>query len=172
MTKDKSTIIGRLDAAGRFIENLLLVGLLSSMMLLSVAQIVAREVFDTGFFWSGEVIRLMVLWLAMIGAIAACRENRHIRVDAISHLFSPKVVGAARLLVDSFAAAVCALLAWHSWRNMQFEIEFEETVLVNTPAWIAHVVVPVAFALLSYRFLIGVAGQARKLYLGEEGDEP
>jgi TRAP-type C4-dicarboxylate transport system permease small subunit len=164
-----ATMLGRLDRAGRLIENILLVTLLGGMMLLSVGQIIAREIFETGLFWSGEMIRIMVLWLAMIGAVAACRDNRHIRIDAISHLLSDRAVGAARILVDAFAAAVCAVLAWHAWRYLQFEIELEETLLNDIPAWTVHAVVPVAFALLSYRFLIGVAEQGVKLFRDKAG---
>jgi TRAP-type C4-dicarboxylate transport system permease small subunit len=164
-----ATMLGRLDRAGRLIENILLVTLLGGMMLLSVGQIIAREIFETGLFWSGEMIRIMVLWLAMIGAVAACRDNRHIRIDAISHLLSDRAVGAARILVDAFAAAVCAVLAWHAWRYLQFEIELEETLLNDIPAWTVHAVVPAAFALLSYRFLIGVAEQGVKLFRENAG---
>lgn len=163
-----ATMIGRLDRIGRLIEDVLLVALLGGMLLLSVGQIIAREVFETGLFWSGEMVRIMVLWLAMIGAVAACREDRHIRIDAISHLLSDRAVAVTRILVDTFAAAVCAVVAWHSWSYLQLEIEFEETVLVDTPAWIAHAVVPLAFVLLSYRFLVGVAKQGVKLYPGDE----
>lgn len=163
-----ATLLGRLDRAGRLIENVLLVALFGGMLLLSVGQVVAREVFESGLFWSGEVVRLMVLWLAMIGAVAACREDRHIRVDAISHMLSKRAVAIARILVDSFAAAVCGVLAWHAWRYLQLEIEFAETVLGDMPAWAAHAVVPVAFALLSYRFIVAVFGQGVRLYLGNE----
>lgn len=168
MTEKAASLLGRLDAAGRFVENVLLVGLLSAMMLLSVAQIVARELFETGFFWSGELIKIMVLWLAMVGAVAACRENRHIRIDAISHLLSDRAVAITRLLVDTFAAVVCAVVAWHAWRYVQLEKEFEDTVLLDTPAWIIHLVVPVAFALLSYRFLVGVGQGVLKLAQGDQ----
>lgn len=170
MIQTAATFLNRLDTAGRFVENVLLVGLLSSMMLLSVAQIIAREVFETGFYWSGELIRIMVLWLAMVGAVAACRENRHIRIDAVSHLLSDRAVGVARLVVDTFAAGVCAMVGWHAWRYVQLEMEFEDTVLIDTPAWIVHAVVPVAFGLLSYRFLVGVGKEGVKLYVGEEED--
>jgi hypothetical protein len=51
---------------------------------------------------------------------------------------------------------------------LQLEIEFGETVLVDVPAWTMHAIVPVAFALLSYRFLVGVAKQGVKFYLGGE----
>lgn len=156
-----------LDRVGRFVENFLLVGLLAGMMLISVGQIIAREIFETGFFWSGELVRLMVLWLAMVGAVAACRENRHIRIDAISHLISPKAIASLRLVVDLFAAVVCAIIAWHAWRYLALEKEFGDTVLIDTPAWLAHLPVPIAFALMSYRFVVGVLQTAFKLKRGE-----
>ena len=169
MVEKAASLFERLDAAGRFVENLLLVGLLGGMMLLSVAQIIAREVFETGFFWSGELIKIMVLWLAMVGAVAACREDRHIRIDAISHLLSERAIGIVRLLVDTFAAGVCAVIAWHAWRYVQLEMEWEDTVLIDTPAWIIHLIMPVAFGLLSYRFLVGVGkGNERPEHRFEE----
>lgn len=171
MTGSKKGIISRMDSAGRLIENVLLVSLLAAMMLLSVWQIIAREIFETGLYWSGEFVRITVLWLAMIGAVAACREDRHIRIDAISHLMSARTISAVRLLVDTFAAVVCATVAWHAWRYIQLEIEFEDTVLVDTPAWLAHIVVPIGFALLSYRFFVRVAIEVTKLKAGEWEDK-
>ncbi len=169
MTQAVTAALTRPDQAGRLVENVLLVTLLGGMMLVAVGQVIAREIFETGFFWAGEVVRLMVLWLAMVGSIAACRENRHIRIDAISHLLSDRAVGIARMLVDTFAAVVCGVIAWNAWRYLQLEIEFEDTVLIDTPAWVAHLVVPVAFALLSYRFAVSVLQTAVENFVGEKG---
>ena len=169
MTQAVTAALARLDQAGRLVENVLLVTLLGGMMLVAVGQVIAREIFETGFFWAGELVRLMVLWLAMVGSIAACRENRHIRIDAISHLLSDRAVGIVRMLVDTFAAVVCAVIAWNAWRYIQLEIEFEDTVLIDTPAWVAHLVVPVAFALLCYRFLVSVLQTAVENFIGEKG---
>lgn len=129
------------------------------MMLLAVGQIVLREVFNTGFVWADELIKLMVLWLAMVGSIAACRENRHIRIDALSHVLPRLAVEVIRVLVDLFAAFICGLLAWQAWQYLQVEIEYQDTVLVNVPAWIAHIVMPAAFLLISFRFLVLVVKQ-------------
>jgi len=169
MTRAVTAALTRLDQAGRLVEDVLLVTLLGGMMLVAVGQVIAREIFETGFFLAGELIRLMVLWLAMVGSIAACRENRHIRIDAISHLLSDRAVGIVRMLVDTFAAVVCGVIAWNAWRYLQLEIEFEDTVLIDTPAWAAHVVVPVAFALLSYRFLVSVLQTAVENIVGGKG---
>lgn len=150
------TWTARLDRAGRLLENIALVSLLGTMMVLGVSQIVLREIFNASITWADEFSRITVLWLAMIAAIAACRENRHIRIDALSHLLPETAIRVIRLGVDLFAAAVCAVLAWHAYRYIvQIEIEFEDTVLGDFPAWIAHSVVPIAFALTGYRFVVG-----------------
>jgi TRAP-type C4-dicarboxylate transport system permease small subunit len=133
--------------------------MLGGMILLAVGQILLREVFETGFVWADELLKLMVLWLAMVGSVAACRDDRHIRIDVLSHLLPEGLIKFTRTLVDLFAAAVCAVIAWQAWRYLQLEVEFEDQVLVNTPAWIAHIVVPIAFALVSYRFLVLAAGR-------------
>ena len=148
--------LARLERFGRLAENAALVVLLGSLVLLAVGQIILREVFETGFFRADELIKLLVLWLAMVGSIAATRDNRHIRIDALSHLLPDNVVTAIRLFVDIFAAVVCGVVAWQAWRYLQLEIEFENTVLINVPAWIAHIIVPGAFALMSYRFAVSV----------------
>lgn len=142
------------------------------MMLLAVGQIVLREVFATGFAWADELVKLLVLWLAMVGSIAAGRDNRHIRIDALSHILPDVAVRVARIVVDIFATVVCGVIAWHAYRYLQLEIEFGDSVLIDTPAWLAHVIVPAAFGLLAYRFLILVARQAYALLTGEKLDMP
>jgi TRAP-type C4-dicarboxylate transport system permease small subunit len=146
----------------------MLVSTLTAMMLVAVGQIVMREVFGTGFGWADELVRLMVLWLALVGSIAACRENRHIRIDALSHELPDLAVNLIRILVDLFAAFICSVIAFQAWRYLQIEIEYEDTVLVNTPAWIAHSIMPAAFALIAYRFLIGALKQAGGVIFGDE----
>ena len=152
-------VFERLDKAGRFLETTVLVALFSSMMLLAVGQIVLREVFGTGFVWADELIKLMVLWLAMLGSVAAARDNRHIRIDALSHVFPKLVIQIIRVVVDLFAASISALVAWHTWRYLQVEIEYADTVLVDFPAWVAHSILPAAFLLISFRFLVLVVKQ-------------
>lgn len=135
------------------------------MMILAVGQIVLRQVFSTGIMWADELVRIIVLWIAMFGAVAAARDNRHIRIDALSHLLPDSAIRYLRIVVDLFAAAVSAVIAWQSWRFLQLEIEFQDTLLIDTPAWILHIVVPVAFLLVAYRFLVGVVANILNIEL-------
>ncbi len=163
-------LLQRLDKAGTALESAMLVSMLTTMMLVAVGQIVMREAFGTGFGWADELVRLMVLWLALIGSIAACRENRHIRIDALSHVMPDIAVKIIRILVDVFAALVCAIIAVQAWRYLQIEIEYEDTVLVDTPAWIAHAILPVAFALMSYRFTVASLRQVGNFLFATEAE--
>ena len=75
-----------LDRIGRAIETTLLVLVLGGLIVVAVGQIVLREFFSYGFIWANELQNLMVLWLAMFAAIAAARDDRHIRIDALSRV--------------------------------------------------------------------------------------
>jgi C4-dicarboxylate transporter DctQ subunit len=163
-------LLERLDKIGTAAETVTLVSMLATMMLVAVGQIVMRQVFESSLSWADELVRLMVLWLALVGSIAACRENRHIRIDALSHVLPDTAVKLIRILVDVFAAIVCGIIAVQAWRYLQVEIEYKVTVLVDTPAWIAHAIMPAAFALISYRFLIDVFSHTRELLFGEEAE--
>jgi TRAP-type C4-dicarboxylate transport system permease small subunit len=153
-SKTRDTILNRLERWGTAIENGSLVFLLAAMMLLAVGQIVMRIFFSFGFVWTDELLKLMVLWIALIASVAASRNDRHLRIDVLSHFVAPRFARYPRIVVDIFAAIMCAVLAWQSYRFVQLSIEFDETVLVNVPAWLAHGIAPLAFALMSYRFLL------------------
>ncbi len=165
-------LLERLDRVGRAVEDVALTALLGGMMLLAVGQIVLREVFATGFIWADELVKLMVLWLAMVGSVAASRDDRHIRIDVLSHVLPDALVRYTRLIVDLFAAAVSGVVAVQAYRYMNLEIEFGDTVLIDTPAWLAHAIVPLALALVCYRFTVLAARQIYTIVTGDEVEDP
>ncbi|MDH4254435.1 MAG: TRAP transporter small permease subunit, partial [Gammaproteobacteria bacterium] len=79
----------RAERWGTAVENGVMVLLLAGMMIVAVGQIVLRVFFSGGFVWADELLKLMVLWIALIASIAASRSNRHLRIDIVSH-FVPK----------------------------------------------------------------------------------
>ena len=106
--------------------------------------------------WADEFVKIVVLWLAMVGSIAAARDNKHIRIDLITHILSGRIVSVIKIVVDAFAAGVCAVIGWHAYRLVREEISWGDTIFTDVPLWIMHAIVPVAFALLSYRFVVRV----------------
>jgi TRAP-type C4-dicarboxylate transport system permease small subunit len=143
--------------------------LLGALMLLAVAQIVLRVFFSFGFVWADELVKLFVLWIALVASIAASRSDRHLRIDVLSHFVAEKYARFPRIIVDAFAAFMCGVLAWHSWRYIQLTIEFDDTVLVDFPAWIAYILLPLSFVLMSYRFILSCSSDLLKAIRPEAG---
>lgn len=157
---------------GTATENAVLVILLGALMLLAVGQIVMRIFFSFGFVWADELVKLLVLWIALVASIAASRSDRHLRIDMLSNFVAEKYARVPRLIVDAFAAFICGVLAWQSWRYVQLTVEFEDTVLVNLPAWIAYGLLPLSFALMSYRFMLLSGSQLLRIFQPRHDEEP
>lgn len=164
MTDDVVKLSARLEKWGTALESAALVLLLGALMLLAVGQIVLRIFFSVGFIWADELVKLFVLWIALIASIAASRSDRHLRIDLLSHFVADKYARFPRMIVDAFAAVMCALLAWHSWRYVKLTIEFEDSVLVDFPAWIAYSLLPLSFVLMSYRFILSCGSEVVRLF--------
>ena len=109
-----ASFLGRLEKAGKALEDAILVLVLSSMIALAAGQIFLRNLFDIGFFWSDELLRLLVLWLAVAGAVAASRKDRHISIAVLDQFLSAPLRRVNKIILDSFTAVICALIAWHS----------------------------------------------------------
>ena len=71
----------------------------------------------------------------------------------------------AKIIVDLFAAAVCGVIGWHSYRLVREEMGWGDTIFDDLPVWLLHTIVPLAFILISYRFLVRVATLARSLFV-------
>lgn len=157
------------DHSGRLLENLLLAVLLLGMIGLGTAQIVLRE-FNLGTLASAdEAIRLMVLWIAMIAGIAAAREDRHITIDVLSRFLAPRLRAAMAVLVHLFTAIVCLALAWYGGLMVQLAAEGGDRLLGGLPAWPFQAVIPVAFLLMGWRYLIWAARRLHGLFLRTAG---
>ena len=97
-----------LDALHR-IEDLTLALLLLGMIALAAAQIALRNLFDTSLSWGDPLLRMSVLWVGLLGALAASRDDRQITVDVLSRLLGGRAKTAARAFTSLFTAAVCAV---------------------------------------------------------------
>ncbi len=151
MTEPESAL-GTLERIGKALEDAVLVVLLTSMVLIGAGQIVLRNVFDIGFLWTDELLRLLVLWLAVAGAVAASRQDRHISIALLDRFLPDRGQQAVKFLTHLFTAGVCGLIAWHSLAFVRSSLEFGDTLLGNVPAWIPQAVLPLGFGLIAWRF--------------------
>jgi TRAP-type C4-dicarboxylate transport system permease small subunit len=144
----------RVDRAARVLETGLIVAILGGLIVLGAAQIVLRNFFSIGFAWGDGLTRLAVLWLGLLGALAASRDGRHITMGALARFLPPAWRTLAGVVADGFGAAVSATLAWASWAFVSDSREFGDTLLGDVPAWWLQAIMPVAFTLIAWQFLV------------------
>lgn len=149
-----TTIFNKLEKAGTFAEDAVLLVILISMILLAGTQIFLRNFFDYSLFWGDEMLRLMVLWLTVAGGLAASRMDKHISIEVLDRFLPGGMQVATKVFVDLFTAAICALFSWHSARFVMGSYEFGDTLMENTPAWLLQIILPIGFGLMAYRHLV------------------
>ena len=119
---------------------------------LSLTQIVARNVFDTGFPGMDKLGRQLVLYVAFLGAALAVTLDRHIRVDIAALWLSP---GWRTRLYRPFcllSAVVCAFF-------LDAAVRFLQQAWVFSPLnerWLVllAVIIPAGYLLLLLHFLL------------------
>jgi TRAP-type C4-dicarboxylate transport system permease small subunit len=161
LSSPRSSLVDRAEAIGRLVENVLLAVLLTGLIGLASYQILLRNVFAAGLPWADGLVRLAVLWLAAIGAVAATRDRRHIEINLIARALPDALRRLVAAGVNGFAAGVTGFLAWQSGRFVADSRAFEDTLLGDWPAWHFQLVLPVAFALMAWRFALACVSALR-----------
>ena len=136
------------------LEDALLVLLLSTMMVLASTQILLRNLFDSGFVWIDPLLRVLVLWLGLIGATVATRNNRHIRIDLLTRFFKRNTHRLIQSIIGQISAWTCLVVAWYGFKWVHMDYADGLTSFVGVPAWTLEVIIPVTFALIGLRYLI------------------
>lgn len=165
-SESKRSALDAAEALGRWIENALLSALLAGMIGLGALQIILRWSSAGSLVWADEAIRMMVLWIAMVAGVAAAREDRHISIDVLSRFLSPNARAITAAAVDLFAAGVCLALAWYGAIMVQLALEGDDVLLTGLPAWIFQAVIPVAFLLMAYRYVLWFIRRVREITAG------
>jgi TRAP-type C4-dicarboxylate transport system permease small subunit len=135
----------------RRIEDTILALLVLLLVGLAGTQILLRDLFSTGISWADPVMRDLVLWTGMLGALAAVRDEKHIALDVLQRYLAPSLQKAARVLTQGFAGLVCAAMSWYTYNMVQLE---GATPVGQIPTWLPEAILPVAFGLMALRFVL------------------
>ena len=130
---------------------------LTGMLLLSLAQILARNFLHLGLGEADAVIRGLVMWIVFAGAAIAVHSHRHIRIDVLNLILPAALQRTLAAPLQLIASGVCAALAWPAarfWWEEWHTIAPAEQITTGL-----LIIFPFGFAALSVHFLIS-AGAA------------
>lgn len=133
-------------------ETFLLLFFLFAAILLASSQIFLRNFFDMGIFWADSALRVLVLWIGMIGAMFASRNKKHIRIDILSHYIPEKIRNHIWRVTEFISAIVCGVVAFYSIKFIQYEYEDGLIAFANVPVWLCESIIPIAFIVMGLRY--------------------
>ena len=154
------SLAGRADAVlGGVVEAVAAVLVLAEVVVL-LAGVISRYVFDAPLTWTDEIASTLFLWLAMLGAVIALRRGEHMRMTAGTAFAGPR----ARDILD--ALAVTASLAFvllairPAWQFAAEEMSVTTPTLELSGGWRASAL-PVGLALMLIFGVVRLAGMGR-----------
>jgi TRAP-type C4-dicarboxylate transport system permease small subunit len=148
------TTVHRFGSTTKWVEEILLCVLLTTMIILGCLQIVLRDLFASGLLWIDPLLRYLVIWSGLLGAVVATRQGKHIVIDISSHLLPGSLKPWLHLAINIFAAGVCLVLTYASVIFVQNEATYGGgRELLGLESWVFNLIFPVAFGLISWRFL-------------------
>lgn len=139
---------------------------LLTLLVLILAQIIARNVFETGLPTADKLSRYLVLYVTFFGAVIAIERGRHIKIDALALLIPESI---SRLLyrpVQAVAAFICYLLADAAVRYWQSEWAYA----ADYERWqvLTGLIIPAGFILLFVHFSLSVMLGKNPEYMHEQ----
>jgi TRAP-type C4-dicarboxylate transport system permease small subunit len=115
----------RIDDAIANFEAAVAVGMLLLMLVMAFAQALLRNLTQLGADWANAALEQLsfadfilskgTLWLAFLGASLAVRTDKHIAIDIVPRLVSPKARTIMRGLVGFISCAISLALARAFW---------------------------------------------------------
>ena len=136
---------------------------LVAMIILACLQIGLRTFFSNSIIWADPILRHLVLWSGMLGAVVATREKKHIGIDVLGYLAPVQIKVWIALVIDLFSSLVAGVLTWASVIFIRNEFLYGDLSLLNTPSWIWNLIFPIAFALIAFHFLLAITDDIKAI---------
>lgn len=138
------TLSRRLNAGIEYI----LFGLGISMSLIVAVQVFFRYALNSSLFWSEELARFMLVWLAFLGASVAYRRQVHPGVDVLFVRMPPWMKRTAAVAVHLIAIGLFCVMIVFGYRFAHF-VRFQISPALYMPKWILFSIIPVSGAILT-----------------------
>jgi TRAP-type C4-dicarboxylate transport system permease small subunit len=146
------------------LENILVIIILTLMITMAFLQVILRNFFSNSIMWGDIFLRHLVLWIGFLGASLATREGKHINIDVLSRLLSPRFKRISGIIVNLFSSVVCFFLMRASIGFIIMEKESGTTLLSGIPTWTAQIIIAIGFGIMMFRFFV----RALDLVAGDE----
>jgi TRAP-type C4-dicarboxylate transport system permease small subunit len=143
--------IKRLDDALAIVEKSVIVLCFALLVFFIVFNILSRNLFHLPSHKIFEAGPNLVLWLALLGASLALKQQRHIRLEVVLRYCGNRIRRWAAVAVNIFGAVVMGILLFTSLEFVKNEI-----AMFGPWGWLS-IIFPFFFGAAGFRYLVRFA---------------
>jgi tripartite ATP-independent transporter DctM subunit len=151
MRRLRAPDLGRVTGGIGRAENVLAAFALAGVMLLPLAEIVARKVFGFGIPGAGPFGENLTLWVGLLGAAIAAREGKLLTLATGELLPAGRFREVAHVIGGMVGAAVATVFAFGGATLVKSDAGADTIVAAGVRLWVVDLVFPVAFGLIALR---------------------
>jgi tripartite ATP-independent transporter DctM subunit len=138
-------------------ENLIVTLALAVMVLLPLAEAALRKLFNTGISGASAIVQHLVLVVGMLGGAVAARDGRLLSLSTVRVFLRGRWKSTAIVFSSAVAVTVSVFLCVASAQYISFTRPAGKVLAYGVPVWVVQLVLPLAFALIAIRLLLGSA---------------
>lgn len=142
--------------------NLLAAASILFLMLLAVAQVIGRAVFNAPVPGFIDFVEQAMVMFAFLGVAYCQREGGHIRMDLVLGNMKGRWPWLSELLTTLLTLLLIVALIYGSWEHFLRAWNFgDSTIDVGLPTWPSKLIVPATLSVLAVRLVIQLLGFMR-----------
>jgi TRAP-type C4-dicarboxylate transport system permease small subunit len=148
----------RLSAAyGHLLKGLIIVAavLVLAMVAMVTADVLMRNLADTGLIWANEVTEYSLYLVTLLSAPWLLRSGRHVRIDLLIDAVPMRIARLMEAGADLLGLVVCLVFVWYGTAVTYESARLGSITIKNLvfPEWWLLAPLPVAFLLLAIEFV-------------------
>lgn len=170
-------ILKHMDRMIARLEGWLLIFFLAVMVTMTFLQVALRALFIYGHMhwansfmgqidWAEPLVRLLVLWVSLLGASLVTGERKHIKIDIMSDLLPAPLLPYREILLCVACAVISGLMLKASITYVRMEASFGAHIFTGLPNWIGQLILPVGFSVIFFRFSLRAIEEGVAIYRG------
>jgi tripartite ATP-independent transporter DctM subunit len=140
-------------------ENLLVVLSLAAMVILPLAEILLRKLFNTGIAGTTAFEQHFTLIIGMVGGAIAARDGRLLALSTLTTYLRGGWKTFAQVVGSAVGAVISLYLCVASVQFVQSEMLGGKIIAYGIPTWAIELVLPVGFALVALRLIWLASGR-------------
>jgi TRAP-type C4-dicarboxylate transport system permease small subunit len=122
------------------------------MVAIVAAQVFARYVLNHSLFWSEELARYLLVWLAVLGATAGYRRGLHPALDLFQGRLGPAAARVFRISTGLICLFFFILLVYYG-TSFAYFVRTQISPALQLPKWIVLSILPLGGAVFALHAL-------------------